>query len=169
MFPALSDFAPSVSLDNALLRQSVVSGEVIPAGEILSLAATAQAIFISVTLESRALAHVKDRHRVWAEAAGLFAELCACWTDVDSTESSGSVDDMQIHWLSHRLRHFRDLALEQTRLYSISETERRRHARDRGASVESFGVRSEITPNGYSDQSSPAHVYHYSLPRAARC
>ena len=48
----LQDFAASIALDNQLLRAEVIAEEPLNQAEILSLAAAAQSIFITVCLES---------------------------------------------------------------------------------------------------------------------
>jgi hypothetical protein len=147
----IQDFALSVRLGSCLLRQSVASGETVPIGEILSLAAQVEALSLFATLESRKLQRTKDCHELWSEVACLFDELWSVWVGVDS--------DQNIHWLCSRLELFRTQAIEQTQLYEIRASERRRHALCREDASPSFGQRNESTPNGWRDQSSPAHVY----------
>jgi hypothetical protein len=124
----------------------------IPKAEVLSLAAAAQAIFISATLTSRELERIQDCHALWSELSQLFEDLCNSWTGIDAREES-------IIWLRARLRHFRDLAQDRKEMFSVTEKDRRRHGRTRDAQIESFTERNEITPDGYSSQSTPAHVY----------
>jgi hypothetical protein len=132
---ALQDFALSVSLDSGLLRQSIAAGEQIPPAEILSLAAVIEAIYISVTLESRQMDRVRDCYLSWSELAHLLGELCASWTDVAS-------DDPNVVWLRDRLQHYRELARDRVELYSVSESERREFQERRSIEVEtSFGER----------------------------
>jgi hypothetical protein len=112
------DFALSICLDNALLATSVTAGEAVPPSEILSLAAGAQAIFITATLESRAFDRVHDHFMLWSELSQLFAELCDSWTNVQSS-------DPDITWLRGRLEHFRDLCCDRTELYYEGRARRR--------------------------------------------
>ena len=137
------------------MHESIASGKEIPVDEILSLASGVQALFLVVTLESRALAHVEDRRLIWAEVADLFDELCLLWADAGS-------DDPRIRWLIQRLEQCRELAQDQTQLYQIRPSERRRHALCREAAIKAYGVRgerNESRPDGWRDQSTPAHVY----------
>jgi hypothetical protein len=129
------DFAFSVSLDNGLLRQSIASGESIPPSEILNLAAAIEAIYISVTLESRQMDRVRDCHLLWSEFAQLLGELCNSWTGVDT-------DDPSITWLRNRLQHYLELAYDRRELFTVSERERREFQERRSIEVEtSFGER----------------------------
>jgi hypothetical protein len=150
------DFCTSITLDNGILRQSVASGEEVPASEALSLAAGVEAVFLTAVLESRRLDWIRDRRKLWGEVAGLLDQLCCLWSGIDS-------DDSQIQWLCARLERLRGLSNEQVALYSVTTSERLRHAADRGTSIEKS---SRVEPNGYSnDQSSPAHVYRCQLPQ----
>lgn len=129
----LQDFALSVSLDSGLVRQSIAVGEQISPAEILSLAAAIEAIYISVTLESRQMDRVRDCHLLWSELAQLLGELCASWTDVAS-------DDPNVVWLRGRLQHYLELTRDRVELYSVSESERRKFQERRSIEVEtSFG------------------------------
>jgi hypothetical protein len=66
--------------------------------EVLSLAAIAQSLFVSTTLESRTLDRVEDCRQLWSEAARLFGELCDSWAGIES-------GDQSIAWLRGRLAH----------------------------------------------------------------
>ena len=147
----------AISLDNNLLHQSVVSGEEVAIDEILSLGSGAQALFLVVTLASRSLAHIEDRRELWSEVTDLYDELCLLW-------SGAGPDDSRVKWLTGKLRDLRTLAQEQADLYVVRASERRRHAMCREAAARTYGVhgehdRSESTPDGYRDQSTPQHVY----------
>jgi hypothetical protein len=142
----------AISLDSSLLHQSVASGKESPVDEILSLASGVQALFIVVTLASRELAHIEDRRALWAEVADLYDELCLLWSDPGS-------DDPRIKWLTGKLRDLRALAQDEARIYEIRPSERKRHAMCREDDVSTFRQRNESVPDGYRDQSSPAHVY----------
>lgn len=152
MLPATHDLNLSLRVDNALLRKTVALREDVPVSEVLSLAAGAQVIFISTTIYSRELAHVKDRRELWSGVASLFSDLGNCWTDVDS-------DDLQIQWLRDRLEHFENLAREQKELHVITSNERRKHAADRGASVETDDQCNDPDPDSWEDRSGPSHIY----------
>ena len=154
MLPAPSDFAPSMSLDNSLLRQSVVNAEPIPLAEVLNLAALAQAIYISATLESRSLGRVKDCRKLWSGISQLFDELAQSWVDVNC-------DDPNIRWLQGRLEYFYSAAKDRREMFTVTEKERLKHAKDRGdTEIESFGSRSEREPDGYRSESYvPPHIY----------
>jgi hypothetical protein len=111
------EFSFSLPLDNGLLRQSVMAGEPIDLAEVLSLAAMAQALFISVTLESRTLEWVNECYELWAEAARLFGELCDSWAGVESGEQS-------IAWLRGQLTHYHELCEDRMSLYSEGRARR---------------------------------------------
>jgi hypothetical protein len=113
----LQDFGLSISLDCGLLRASLAAGEDVPAVEILSLAAAAEAIYLSATLESRRMERVKDCHTLWTETAQLFGDLYDSWGGVQS-------DDPSIIWLRSRLEHYRELAADRLSLFSITEADR---------------------------------------------
>jgi hypothetical protein len=135
--PVIQEFAFSLPADSCLLRASVAAGEPIDQAEVLSLAAAIQSIYISVALESRALGRIDACHQLWAEAAGLFSELCDSWVGIDS-------DDPQVHWLRGRLTHFASLARDRMSLYDVSERERLAHAARRDIGLESaFSERSD--------------------------
>jgi hypothetical protein len=80
------EFGLPVRLDSALLRADVALREAVPGGEVLSLAATAQVISISATLESRSLDRVKDCHALWTRIAELFREQTEAWIGVSCDE-----------------------------------------------------------------------------------
>jgi hypothetical protein len=154
MLPAALDFAPSVCLDNALLREDIARGEAVPIDEILSLAAAAQAIYLTATIESRDLNSVAQCHELWSQVTKMFDELCRAWTDVRT-------DCEQIRWLLARLRRYRDLSLDRVSIYEVTTSQRLRHAKTRG-DVDlgsSFTERHEIEPQGRTSHSTPAHVY----------
>ena len=139
---AINEFSFSLPLDNGLLIADIQNGLPIDSVEVLSLASQAQSLFISTTLESRALGSVDKCHQLWSEAAGLFSELCDSWAGIDSDEQS-------IIWLRGRLVHYHELALDRCGLYSISESERLMFARCKAFESDSkysFGTRGEIEP-----------------------
>ena len=147
----------AISLDSRLLHESVASGKESPVDEILSLASGAQALYLTTVLASRELAHIKDRRVLWAEVAALYDELCSLWADAGS-------DDPRIRWLVQRLGQCQELAHDEAQIYEIRPSERRRHAMCREAAARTYGVhgehdRSESTPDGWRDQSTPQHVY----------
>jgi hypothetical protein len=151
--PVAQAFADSLPVDAGLLRADITSGRPIDHAEILSLAALAQALFVTVTVESRTLDKVDDCRRLWSEAAGLFEELCSSLADINS-------DDLSVQWLRGRLIHLRDQAADRKEMFTVSLKERLRHAADRGADFEtSFTERHSIEPSGVTSNAGPAHVY----------
>lgn len=80
--PVIQEFGFSLPADSGLLRASVIAGEPIDQTEVLSLAAIAQSLFVSTTLESRMLNRVEDCRQLWSDAARLFDELCDSWVSV---------------------------------------------------------------------------------------
>jgi hypothetical protein len=151
--PVAQEFTRSLPVDCGLLRADITSGKPIDQAEILSLAALAQALFVTVTIESRTLDRVVDCHGLWKEATGLFEELCSSLADINS-------DDQAINWLRSRLIHFRDQAADRKEMFTVSLKERLRHAADRGADFEtSFTERHSIEPSGVTGHPGPAHVY----------
>jgi hypothetical protein len=122
--PVIQEFAYGLSTDSALLRVQVIAGEQIDQAEVLSLAAMAQSLFITTTLASRELGRIDDYRRLWGETARLFGELCSAWADTASDEQS-------ITWLRGRLEHFWLLCEDRTSLYSVSESDRKQHAKCR--------------------------------------
>jgi hypothetical protein len=154
MLPAALDFAPSVCLDNALLREDIARGEAVPIDEILSLAAAAQAIYLTATIESRELDGITQCHKLWADVAKLFDELCAPWTDVKT-------DEEQIQWLLARLRRYRDLALDRVSIYEVTTSQRVAHSRTR-ADINfemSHRQRHNLEARGEHEPCSPPHIY----------
>jgi hypothetical protein len=138
--PIVQDFAFDLKIDNGLLAQSALTGEAPDNAEIMSLAAAAQALYISATLESRALGRIDACHRLWRETAALFAELCDSWTGVQST-------DPAVRWLRSQLEHYRSLCEDRCDLYRVSESERRVYAKRKAFDSDSeysFGTRGEI-------------------------
>jgi hypothetical protein len=132
---AIQEFASSLLADAGLLRASVSAGEPIDQTEVLSLAAMAQSLFVTVTVESRKFDRVNACHQLWTEAAKLFSELCDSWAGIES-------DDPQVKWLRGRLTHFAELCRDRTSLYAISERERSEYQERRSIEVEtSFGER----------------------------
>jgi hypothetical protein len=117
MSPGLQDFGLSVSLDCGLLRASLAAGEEVALPEIMSLAAAAEAIYLSATLESRQMNRVRDCHALWSETARLFEELSTSWADTGCLEP-------QITWLQSRISHFAELCRDRQELYTITQTER---------------------------------------------
>lgn len=150
--PAAQEFALSLPVDCGLLRADIESGAPIDQAEILSLAALAQALFVTVTIESRTLDKVDDCRALWAEATGLFEELCSSLADLNS--------DLSVRWLRSRLIHFRDQAADRKEMFTISERARLEHAKNRGADFEtSFTERHSIEAAGPTSNAGPAHVY----------
>jgi hypothetical protein len=131
--PVIQEFAVCLPADSGLLRASVIAGEPIDQTEVLSLAAIAQSLFVSITLESRTLNRVEDCLGLWADAARLFSELCNSW---DSVPESG---EPSITWLRGRLEHYRSLCEDRCELYSISEQERLLHAKCKEAEMSDNG------------------------------
>jgi hypothetical protein len=154
MLPIPHDFRDDIVLDNSLLRADIARGEPVPIDEVLSLAAMAQAIYISSTLHSRELGRVQDCLELWREAAQLFDELCDSWANTDS-------NDPQIRWLLRRLSHFRGLSEERVELYTVSKQQRLRHAANRG-DVDfdmSHHQRHNLEARGEHEPCSPPHIY----------
>jgi hypothetical protein len=151
MFPASCDLNPSVRVDSALLRQTVASGEKIQLGAVLSLAAAVEAIYISAVLHTRELPRVQARQKVWVEVSRLFTELAGTWTGANS-------GDPPIQWLRDRLEHFRELAIDQSELYVITLRERLRHAKNRGAMIETTRARGHQEPEPWHD-ARQGHIY----------
>jgi hypothetical protein len=136
----ISEQAFGLTLDNGLLVQSVSTGEPPDNAELLSLAAAAQALYISAALESRALGRIDACYRLWLETAALFAELCDSWAGVQST-------DPGVRWLRGQLAHYRSLCVDRCELYRVTESERRVFAKRRVFDSDneySFGTREEI-------------------------
>jgi hypothetical protein len=155
MSPAAQYLTSSARLDNALLRCDVVSGRAVPLPEILSLAGMAEAIFISATCEARSSDRVKDCRTLWAGIAELYAELAEAWVDVSCNENQS------ILWLRSRLEHFRSVALDRREMFTVTEKERLKHAKDRDADIERSNG---SEPNGFrNDQSTPAQIYRCHL------
>jgi hypothetical protein len=137
---AIQEFAFSLPADAGLLRASVSAGEPIDQTEVLSLAAMAQSLFVTATIESRRLDRVEDCRRLWEETAQVFEELCSVWADMAS-------NDPNIHWLRGRLAHYQSLCRDRELLYSISKAERLTYAANREIETEtSFGTRGDIEP-----------------------
>lgn len=132
----VSEAAFGLKLDNGLLVSEIANGQSPDYAEALSLAALAQSLYISVSMESRQLGDIAKCHRLWAEVAQLFDELCGTWTDVES-------DDPQIHWLRSRLTHFQSLCRDRMALYDVSERQRLAHAARRDADLPAFSERSD--------------------------
>jgi hypothetical protein len=131
----ISEATFGLKLDNGLLVSEIAGGQSPDYAEVLSLAAMAESLYVTATLESRQLGNVQACHQLWAEVARLFNELCNGWTDVRS-------DDQSIVWLKSRLNHFQNLCRDRTSLYTISEAERRQYQQRRSIEVEtSFGER----------------------------
>lgn len=84
----VSELAFGLKSDNAMLTESILCGEKAELSEALSLAAMAESLYITVTLESRELGKIADCRRLWVEIARLYDELCGAWTKVDSLDSS---------------------------------------------------------------------------------
>ena len=153
MLPIPSDFSTGLTLDNSLLRSDVARGQVAPVGEVLSLIALAQSLYVMTTLTTRSMDRIDDCRRVWTETAAVLDEVLKVWRGVQS-------DDPNVLWMLGKIEHFRSLAFDRVEMFSISEKERVAHAANRGSSdFEPFSVRNGTEPAGYSNSSSPAHVY----------
>ena len=135
----VQEFAISLPADSSLLRASVITGEPIDQAEILSLMAIAEALYISVTMESRTLGSVDACHQLWSQAARLFNELCDSWTGIEVREPS-------ITWLRGRLAHYRSLCDDRRGLYSITESDRREHAKCKESEMRSADAAEEPQP-----------------------
>jgi hypothetical protein len=120
----VSELAFGLKSDNAFLTESIICGEKVELSEAMSLGAMAEPLYITATLESRALGKIADCHQLWSEAAGLFSELCDSWNGIESGEQS-------IAWLCGRLAHYRSLCEDRRGLYSITEEERSEYAERR--------------------------------------
>jgi hypothetical protein len=139
---AIQEFAFSLPTDAGLLRAGVSAGEPIDQTEVLSLAAMAQSLFVTATIESRRLDRVEDCRRLWGETARVFEELCSAWAGVQS-------DDSSVAWLRGRLEHYRSLCVDRVELFSITESARREFAERRAADSDNehaFGTRGDIEP-----------------------
>ena len=146
-------------LNNALLRQSASSGEAIPTGEALSLAAAAEAILISGDAPfPRAWTGQGSPRAVDRNRSTLSPNSATPRADVD-------VQEENIIWLKRHLVHFRELAHGQVSLYEVSLSERLKHAADRGASIQTTRARAhqEPEPDGWQDQRH-GHVYVVHAP-----
>jgi hypothetical protein len=128
--PILQEFSFSLVTDCHLLVQDLADQKSVPLDEVISLAAIAEALFNSTTLESRTLGSVDKCYQLWSEAAGLFDRLVTVWADVDSADSN-------IHWLRGRLAHYHELAIDRVDLFSITESDRREHAKCRETEMSS--------------------------------
>ena len=138
----VSELAFGLKSDNAMLTESVMCGEKAELSEAMSLAAMVESLYVTATLESRQLGQVDACHRLWADTARLFSELCDAWAGIES-------DDASIAWLRRRLTHFMELALDRCELYSITESARRVHVKRKAFDSDSeysFGTRGEIEP-----------------------
>jgi hypothetical protein len=136
---AIQEFAYCLPADAGLLHASVSAGEPIDQTEVLSLAAMAQSLFVTATIESRRLDRVKDCRRLWGETAQVFVELCSAWADVTS-------NDPNITWLRARLEHYRSLCEDRESLYNVSDRERMTYAANREIGMETaFGDREHLT------------------------
>jgi hypothetical protein len=118
----ISEQSFGLTLDSGLLVADVTAGKPLESAELMSLAAAATALYVSVALESRTLGSVDKCRDLWAEAAGLFDELHNSWTGIES-------DDPNIHWLRGRLEHYQLICEDRTSLYTITEKERLLHAK----------------------------------------
>lgn len=123
--PIVQDFAFSVKLDCGLLIESLAAGEAVQYSEVLSLAAAVQAIYVTVTLESRQLSRIQQCFELWSETAELLKELCAGWIDVATTEPA-------VKWLQTQMEHYHGLALDRVELYSEG-WDRRRYVKRKAA------------------------------------
>jgi hypothetical protein len=121
---AIQEFAYSLPADAGLLRASLIAGEPVDQTEVLSLAAMAQSLFVTTTIESRRLDRVENCRRLWGETAQVFEELCSAWSEVAS-------NDLNIHWLRGQLEHYRSLCEDRHGLYSITEEDRSEYAERR--------------------------------------
>ena len=154
MLPAPSDFCTGLTLDNSLLRSDVARGQVAPVGEVLSLIALAQSLYVMTTITTRSMDRIDDCRRVWAGTAAVLDEVLAVWKGVQS-------DDPNVLWMLKKIEHYQSLALDRVEMFSVSEQQRLRHAKTRDADFgSSFTERHEVEPQGYSNSSStPQHVY----------
>jgi hypothetical protein len=118
----VSELTFGLKSDNAMLSESIICGEKAELSEALSLVAMAESLYVTATLESRALGKIADCRQLWVEVAELFGELCDSWTDVKSGDPS-------VEWLRGRLRRLLELSADRCELYSITEKERRAHAK----------------------------------------
>jgi hypothetical protein len=139
-------------MDNAILAQRVALGEPVPLVEIVEVAAATRALFNSVTLASRdSNLRVDQCLKLWIAARQVFAELCGLWENVPS-------DDGAILFHRAQLSRLIELAVSREELYTISQSERLKHAGRRADTSESaFDSRSE-EPQDWTD-SRPAYVY----------
>src|SRR5260370_1082656 len=144
--PAVQEFAYGLPVDSGMLRASVTTGGPVDQAEILSLAAMAQALFITATIESRRSGRGDVCHQLWGEVAQLFEALVGVWAGVESA-------DPAIDWLRGRFTHFASMARDRVELYQVTERERCTHAANRDADFETafsarHGIESADCPGG---------------------
>ena len=123
----VNELAFGLKLDNALCAAECADGQIPPTAEILSLAAAAHGLYISLTLESRSLGRIDDCRGLWWGAAQLFNDLCDSWIPVDIQANP------DIQWLKNRLEHFRSLALDRAELYMVNANDRLEFAKTKEA------------------------------------
>ena len=125
----VSELVFGLKSDNAMLSESILCGEKVELSEALSLAAMAESLYVTATLESRALGKIADCHQLWIGATELFTELHDSWVGIESGDPS-------VEWLRGRLRRLLELSADRCELYSITEAERLKHAARRDVELE---------------------------------
>ena len=140
--PILQEFSFSLVTDCHLLVQDLADQKSVPLAEVISLGSQAEALYVTATLESRALGKIADCRQLWVEVAELFGELCDSWTDIKSGDPS-------VAWLRGRLHRLLELCRDRTSLYNISEQDRSEYAERR----------SGLPDEGYDSQPEPVREF----------
>jgi hypothetical protein len=146
------EFGLSARCDNRLMAARVANGEGVELFEIVEIMADCQCLYDLATLAARELKTVKDCLALWSSMRDQFSGMCQAWGGVPQNGELTTCYRAQ-------LMRLKGLCEDRRAMYVVTAKERLRHSRNREDGVLSFGQRSESVPDGYSDQSSPAHVY----------
>jgi hypothetical protein len=148
------EFGLSVRIDNRLAAQRVANGEATELFEIIELMAACRCLYDLATLASRELTTIQDCLALWSSMRDQFSGMCHAWEGIPMNGEATSVHRAE-------LRRLRGLCEDRLGLYTISNRERRKHARERDAEIASYGERNGEEAAGYSTQSTPQHVYSH--------
>jgi hypothetical protein len=103
---------------------AVVAGEQLRPGEIIESMASALALYNLAALACRELDRVKDCYTLWHGVHAEFKALCQAWESVPQDGELVSQHRAPLHRLL-------ELSADRVGLYSITEKERRKHAKCR--------------------------------------
>lgn len=117
----VEELSLALQIDNGLMAQSVAVGEPISLSDIVELAATARALYDTVTLASRDFDRMEQCFELWQAASRTFSLLRAAWEMVPA-------DGQLVGLHRAQLERLYELCEDRFALYTSNGPDRRRGA-----------------------------------------